>query len=97
MARGSPIDGMNVGSIRCVVRDRTAALAVAAAMPDTLARAVVEVFDDPALAARLAKDGLRTARTRAWDVMPAVWMRGYRSGAEGAMSRSQVQGGGVSQ
>ena len=79
-----------------IVNSRSNSLAVAPAMSDTLARPVVEAFDDPALAARLPNDGRRTARTRAWDVMPAAWMRGYRLGAEGAMSRSQVQGRGVS-
>ena len=95
MACGIPIVSTNVGGIPYLVQDRTTALLVPPGQPDSLARAMGEVLDNPALAAGLVENGLQVARSCAWDAVFPLWMHQYQPNVGRVTDRSGVHGGGV--
>jgi glycosyltransferase involved in cell wall biosynthesis len=95
MACGIPIVSTNVGGIPYLVKDRMTALLVPPGKPDALARAMVEVLDDPVLAGRMIEGGIQVARGCAWEKVLPMWMREYWPRADGSADQSIGRGAGL--
>jgi glycogen(starch) synthase len=64
MAAGTPVVASATGGLTDVVSDETTGLAVPPAAPERLAAAVTRLLGDPALAARLSEQALRSVQQR---------------------------------
>lgn len=71
MASGRPVVASDIPGFRSVVTDGRDGLLVEPRSPAAIAEAVIRLASDPALAARLAGEGRRTARGYAWDSVTA--------------------------
>jgi L-malate glycosyltransferase len=67
MASGLPIVSTDAGGIPFLVEDGTTALLVHPGDPDAMARAILRLLDDRALADRLVAAGLAAVQAYTWD------------------------------
>lgn len=79
LASGVPVVSTDVGGVRHVVQDGTTALLVPPRSPEIMARAVLRVLDNPALAAGLSTAGLAEVQRYTWSEVARQWADVYRS------------------
>jgi phosphatidylinositol alpha-mannosyltransferase len=79
MASGVPVVGSSIPGYLTVLADRWNSLAVEPKDPPAMARAILELEEDPALRAKLRENGLRTARRYRWDRIVARLERIYEN------------------
>jgi phosphatidylinositol alpha-mannosyltransferase len=79
MASGIPVIGSSIPGYLTVLADRWNSLAVPPKDPGAIARAIIEIAEDPALKARLRENGLRTVRRYRWDRIVARLERIYEN------------------
>jgi glycosyltransferase involved in cell wall biosynthesis len=89
MAAGRPIVASDLPSLREVLTDGVDARLVPPDSPEALAAGLVEVLDDPALAARLAAASAAAVAGRTWDARAGA-VRDFVSGL-----RRRAAGGGT--
>lgn len=79
-AAGLPVVTTNAGGIPYIIRDGETALMVEAGDCDAVAAAALRLLDDPALARRLARNGLEECRARySWPKVRRQWTDLYRT------------------
>ncbi len=78
LACGVPVVSTRVGGVPFVVNDGETALLVPPEDPGAMARAVVRVLSDPALARRLREAGLAAAAHYRWACVGPLWGTVYR-------------------
>lgn len=78
LACGVPVVSTHVGGVPFVVDDGRTALLVPPADPAAMARAVVRLLRDPALAQRLREAGLAAAAQYTWASVGPLWGAVYR-------------------
>ena len=78
-AAGTPVVTTSAGGIPWMVRHEENGLLVPVDDPAALAGQVRRLFEDPALATRLARRGRETLAPHAWPVVRAGWVAVYRS------------------
>lgn len=77
-ASGVPVVSTDAGGVPDIVTDGQSGLLVPVGDAPALARAVLRVLDDPALAQRLAQAGLAEAQRYAWPRVRGLWLAAYR-------------------
>jgi D-inositol-3-phosphate glycosyltransferase len=77
MACGSPVIASRVGGLTTTVRDGVTGLLVPEGDARTLADRIAEVLDDPGLAWRLGREGVRWASQHAWPCVAEAICRQY--------------------
>lgn len=88
-ASGVPVVSTDAGGVPDIVTDGVTGLLVPVGDPSAMAHAVLRLFDDRALAARLAHAGLAEAQRYAWPQVKGLWLAAYRRAA--AQPRGAVQ------
>jgi len=78
LASGVPIVSTDVGGIPDMVTNDVDALLVPVGNAHRMAQRAIAVLNDPALAARLAEAGRRTAAAYAWPAVRGQWFEIYR-------------------
>ncbi|NWG74716.1 MAG: glycosyltransferase family 4 protein [Rubrivivax sp.] len=78
LACGVPVVSTRVGGVPFVVDDGETALLVPPGDPDAMARAIVRLLRDPALAKRLRDAGLAVAEQYRWVCVSPLWDEVYR-------------------
>ncbi|MEP7208892.1 MAG: glycosyltransferase family 4 protein [Casimicrobiaceae bacterium] len=77
MASGVPVVSTSVGGVPYIVRDGETGLLVEAGDHPAMARAMLRVLGEPALAASLRRNALRDVQQYAWPVVRARWLAVY--------------------
>ena len=83
MASGIPVVGSAIPGYLNVLTDRWNSLVVPPKDPSSLAAAIVEIMDDPALRTNLRENGIRTAHRYRWDRIAARLEQIYANGGAG--------------
>ena len=86
LACGVPVVSTRVGGVPFVVDEGETALLVPPADPEAMARAVVRVLRDPALARRLREAGLVAAAQYRWACVGPLWGAVYRGAVRAGSS-----------
>ncbi len=92
LASGVPVVSTAVGGVPFIVQDGITALLVPPGDPEAMAAAVSRLLCDPALARRLAANGLREVQRYTWEQVAPMWAAVY---ADAVASRRGPGGQGV--
>jgi glycosyltransferase involved in cell wall biosynthesis len=79
LASGVPVVSTAVGGVPHIVQDGVTALLVPAHDATAMATALQRLLNDPALAARLADNGLREVQRYTWECVAPLWAAVYAS------------------
>jgi glycosyltransferase involved in cell wall biosynthesis len=82
MASAVPVISTNVGGVPYMVEDGVTALLVPPRSPEAMAAAMLRLFAEPALAARLRSAGLHCAQQYAWPNVRPRLLQVYRAAIE---------------
>ncbi len=88
LASGVPVVSTDVGGVRYVVEHQKTALLVPARDADAMARAVLQLLDDPGDAERLARAGRESVQKYAWSSVRPVLLDVYFGLGAGAGSKA---------
>lgn len=91
LASGVPVVSTNVGGIPFVVENRKTALLVPPRDPEAMARAVLDLVDDPTEAARLAGAGRESVQQYAWQNVRGRWFEIYSGLVPGAPENAAAE------
>jgi glycosyltransferase involved in cell wall biosynthesis len=79
MASGVPVIGSNIGGIPDIIEDGVNGLLVSPGDPQGLADAIIQILENPELAARFREAGLKTVRDRfSWDKISDQFIEVYQ-------------------
>ncbi|MGV8108385.1 glycosyltransferase family 4 protein [Methanospirillum sp.] len=79
MASGVPVIGSNIGGIPDIIEDGVNGLLVSPGDPQGLADAIIQILENPELAARFREAGLKTVRDRfSWDKISDQFIEIYQ-------------------
>lgn len=80
MAVGVPVIGSNTGGIPDIIEDNVNGLLVPPDNPEALAKAILQIFDNPSMAEQFRKTGLKTVKTRfSWDIISEQFADIYKT------------------
>lgn len=91
LASGVPVVSTNVGGIPFVVEHQKTALLVPTRDPEAMARAALDLLDDPAKAARLASAGRESVQQYAWQNVRERLFGVYSGLAPGAVPNAAAE------
>lgn len=77
LASGVPVVSTDAGGIPDLVEDGVSARLVAVGQPEAMARAAIELLEEPARVAALCEAGARVARRFDWDQVRQQWHAAY--------------------
>jgi phosphatidylinositol alpha-mannosyltransferase len=92
MASGIPVIGTSIPGYLSVLDDGRNSLVVPPRDPASIARAILEIMDDRALAAKLRENGRRCAERFGWDRIVGRLAEVYENGGAGWAARAEPEG-----